>query len=446
MMNKSYNLCALTGAFVLTSLLSTSAVAQQDRSADASGAAVVTRADAISQVLERNYGLQIARTRLDIARRNVSYGNAGFLPVLSANASQRHVFGGTGLLGGDAVHTQTQLGLQVDWLVFGGFGRFSTYRRLELERSAQTLQTQSDVETRLVEVSAVYWDVVRERRILEALAETRAISEERVAIAKARLDAGIGSEVDANLARVELNQDRSSVAEQQITIAAARARLNQTMGDVADQPIRVDPTVEPLGELDYARLKEDTLGKNRQIEAARARQNVASEQVEETRSSLWPTLSVSLGYNYAEYHNDIVPEFDASPGLEYGIALNVPIFDGFNRHRRIDNAASRELIARTAIDEQRSVVVAELRTQWEAYQRQAERRALAEDSVGLAQDNVDVALVSLEAGTISQFELRQVQLNLLDAQIRLIDATIAAKQAEVRLQALAGRLYGEWVQ
>jgi outer membrane protein TolC len=468
MMNKLYHLSPLTaamapiaGLLVIGSLLiSAPASGQQpgqrtgeqagqragQPTSQQAGPVVVTRADAISRVLERNYGLQIARTRLDIARRDVTYGNAGFLPVLSANASQSHVFGGTGLFGGDDIRTQTQFGLQLDWLVFGGFGRFSTYRRLEDVREAQTLQTQSDVESTLVEVSAVYWDVVRQRRILEALAETRTISQERVAIAKARLDAGTGSQVDVNLAKVELNQDRSSVAEQNIAIASARARLNQTLADPADRTIRIDPSLEPLQELDYERLKDDALAKNRRVQVARAEQNVAAEQVEEARSLLWPSLSVSLAYNYAEYHQDIAPNFDAEPGLEYGIALSVPIFDGFNRYRRIDNAESRRLIAQTTIDEETSVVVAELRTQWEAYQRQAERIELAEESVELARANVEVALVSLEAGTISQFDLRQVQLNFLDAQIRMIDASVAAKQAEVRLLALAGRLYGEWVE
>ncbi len=409
------------------------------------GPAVLTRADAISRVLERNYGIQVARTRLDIARRDVTYGNAGFLPVLSANASQSHVFGGTGLFGSDELRTQTQFGIQLDWLVFGGLGRFATYRRLEELREAQTLQTESDVETTLVEVSTVYWDAVRQRRILEALEETRAISEERVEIARARLDAGAGSEVDVNFARVELNQDRSTLAEQRVALVRARAQLNQALAAPADREVRVEPTLEPLRELDYDQLREDTLAKNRQVQVARTRKSIAAEEVDEARSQLWPSLSASLGYNYAEFHRDIAPEFSAEPGLEYGIVLSVPLFDGFNRYRRIDNAESRELIASTTIDEQSSVVVAELRSQWEAYQRQAERIELAEESTELARKNIETSLVALEAGTISQFDLRQVQLNLLDAQIRLIDAKVAARQAEVRLLELAGRLYGEWV-
>lgn len=449
MFNRLYVLVTLVlSSLILSSIFAAPAVAQQtsDERADAaSGRAVLTRADAISRVLEKNYGLQISRTRLDIARRDVTYGNAGFLPVLSASASQSHVFGGTGLFGSDELRTQTQFGLQLDWLVFGGLGRFSTYDRLEGLREAQTLQTESDVETTLVEVSTVYWDAVRQRQILEALEETREISEERVEIARARLDAGAGSEVDVNFARVELNQDRSTLAEQRVALVRARAQLNQALADPADHEVRVDSTLEPLRELDYEQLREDALAKNRRVQVARTQESIAAEEVDEARSQLWPSLSVSLGYNYAEFHRDIVPEFDAEPGLEYGIALSVPLFDGFNRYRRIDNAESRELIASTAIDEQSSVVVAELRTQWEAYQRQAERIALAEDSVELARNNIEVSLVSLEAGTISQFDLRQVQLNLLDAQIRLIDAQIAARQAEVRLLELAGRLYAEWI-
>lgn len=407
---------------------------------------LLKRVDALEAAVENNHDVEISRTESEIAARNVSLGNAGFLPRVEALGSQTHLFGGSGLFGQGQFFTQTSLGIEANWLLFGGLGRFSRYDRLKIERSVQEIERRARVERTIGEVAIAYYDVVRQRELLEAFRETREVSEERVTIARSRLQAGTGTKVDVNLAAVELNQDRSAVENQRIAVTRSKTALNRLMGRHADREFRVRTEIEVTPGLEYDAVQARALDGNRRLRATRRRREVASERVEERRAERWPEVQLSLGYNYTEFHNGLAPQFDVPAGLEYGVNVTVPIFDGFNVLRRIDNAESERTIRDTEVRREETRIRKAVRDAHSEYRRHLQRIEFARESVELADENVEVALTELEAGTLTQVELRQVQLNLQDARTRLIDAKYKAKRAELRLRRLAGDLYGTYVE
>lgn len=402
----------------------------------------LSRDRAIEIAVEHNHAIEIARRRTEIAERNVSLGNVGWWPSLQANASQNRTFGGPGLFGSGNIFTSTQFGVQLDWLAFDGLRRPSTYDRLKAERSTRQLETEADVEATLVDVTTAYWRVVRERQLLEAIRETRELSKERLDIAEGRQQAGTGSKLDVNLARVELNRDRSSLAEQRIALAEAKSQLNRILGRPPEREFRVNGTIE-IEELERRSLRDRALEQNRRLLVERQQQRVADERVDEVQADKWPQLNLGLGYNYTEFHAGFFPPFDTVPTFEYNLALTIPLFEGFNVLRRVDNARTERTIADIDIREERTRIRTEIESTWAAYRRHRDRMKLAEQSIDVARENVEIALTQFQAGTITQVELRQVQVNLLDARTRLIEARFAAKQAELELERLAGRLYDE---
>jgi outer membrane protein TolC len=407
---------------------------------------LLPRREALEIALEKNHDVAITETETEIAERNVSLGNAGFLPRLEAVGSQSHLFGGSGLFGQGQFFTRTSLGVQASWLLFAGLGRFSTYDRLKITRSVREIERRARIEETLADVAVAYHDVVRQRELLRAFEETREVSKERLSIARSRLQAGPGSQVDVNLAEVELYRDRSAVADQRIALTQSRTELNRLMGREADREFRVEPEIEVVTGLDYRAARSRALKGNRTLRAARRRRERATETVHERRAERWPEIQLSLGYNYTEFHNGVAPQFDVPAGLEYGVNVAVPIFDGFNIHRRIANARSERVIRSTEVRREETRVRKAVRDAHSEYRRHVERIDYAEKSVELARNNVDVALAELEAGTATQVELRQVQLNLQDARTRLIDAKYKAKRAELRLRRLMGELYDEYVE
>lgn len=417
-----------------------------DSAEESASGELLARDEALEVAVEKNHDVEISKTETEIAERNVSLGNAGFLPRVEAVGNQTHLFGGSGLFGQEQFYTQTSLGVQANWLLFGGLGRFSTYDRLKMTRSLREIEKRARVEQTLADVAVAYYDVVRQRELLRAFEETRAVSKERLSIARSQLQAGTGSQVDVNLAEVELYRDRSAVADQRIALTQSKTELNRLMGRKADREFRVQPEIEVTSGLGYEAARSRALEGNRTLRAARRRRERAMERVHERRAERWPDVQLSLGYNYTEFHNGLAPQFDVPAGLEYGVNVVVPIFDGFNINRRIANAQSERVIRSTEVRREETRIRKAVRDAHSEYRRHVERIEYARKSVELARQNVDVALAELEAGTATQVELRQVQLNLQDARTRLIDAKYRAKRAELRLRRLMGELYGEYVE
>ncbi len=410
---------------------------------EAEEAPVLTRGEAIEIAVEQNHDIQIQQVRTDIAERNVSLGNADYLPTVDGVVGQNHLFGGPGFFGNRQIYTQTRLGVELSWPVFLGFRRPATYNRLQELRRIERLRREVEIEATLVDVTTAYADVLRQRRLVGALQQTRKLSERRVEIAETRLDAGTGTRVDLNLARVELNRDRSAVSEQEIALVEAKTQLNRTLGRDADEAFRVEGEIEVAEGIDYADTRETALNENRRLQVQRQEVDVSESEIEEVQAERWPNVNLSLGYNYTGFHSGIVPDFETQPGLEYGVNVRIPLFQGFNVNRRIDNAQSRRTISEREVLSEKTRIRAELRDAFEAYERHLERIELARKSVDLAEDNAEIGLTELRAGRITQVELRQVQLNLLDARTRLINARYDAKVAELRLRRLAGRLYDQ---
>jgi outer membrane protein TolC len=406
-------------------------------------APVLSRGEAIEIAVEQNHDIQIQQVRTDIAERNVSLGNADYLPNIDGVVGQDHLFGGPGYFGNRQIYTQTRLGVELNWPLFLGFRRPATYSRLKELRRIERLRREVEIEGTLVDVTTAYADVLRQRRLVGALQQTRELSEQRVDIAETRLDAGTGTRVDLNLARVELNRDRSAVSEQEIALVEAKTQLNRTLGRSADESFRVEGEIEVAEGLDYEETRETALEANRRLQVQRREVDVSEREIEEVQSERWPNVNLSLGYNYTGFHSGIAPDFDTEPGLEYGVNVRIPLFQGFNVNRRVDNAQSRRTISAREVRSEETRIRAEIRDAYEAYERHLDRIELARKSVDLAEENAEIGLTELRAGRITQVELRQVQLNLLDARTRLINARYDAKVAELRLRRLAGRLYDQ---
>lgn len=409
------------------------------------GAEALTLEGAASIAIENNHDVEISRRQRVIAERNVSVGNAGMLPTVEAFARQNRVFGGPGLFGQDQIRTTTGFGVQLDYLIFGGLGRLADLRRLKDVRAVADLQTQADIEATIEEVAVGYWTVVQQKELLEAQRETRDVSKTRVEIARSRLNAGTGSQTDLNLARVQLNTDKSAVAEQKIAVAEAKTELNRLMGREADTPFSVEATIDIDESLVYDQVRDSALSANRQLQVIQRETQIAEEQIKTAKSQWWPSLNASLSYNYQEFHEGVAPSFNTEPEFSYTFNLSVPLFQGLNVLREVRNARTSRTVADIEVAREKTRIRADVRRAFEAYRRHTERVELARESVDLARQNVEVALSELRAGTITQIDYRQVQLDLRDAQIRLIEAKFQAKQAEIQLERLEGELYDDYM-
>jgi len=203
----------------------------------AAGQQKLTYEMAIATALENNYGIKIAENNKNIADNNLTFGNAGFLPVLSANASrtygsssfERQLASGTEQSIDNAKSERTSLGADLNWTIFDGLRMFKSYDQLSELNSQSEADLQMQVELIIFQVSMAYYQAALEKERLQLSESNIRFSEERLRIAKDRYELGDASKLEYLQAQVDLNADKTANIRQQEVLQARKLELLRLM-------------------------------------------------------------------------------------------------------------------------------------------------------------------------------------------------------------------------
>jgi outer membrane protein TolC len=417
--------------------------------ADSLAAGLLTVDDVVDRVVRTGFDVRVARGTAAIAARTATRGAAGYLPSLDGTVRYQgteasRLNTGVGPGGGPGIpltsYNTTRTGVDLTWTVLD-VGRGPTYRGLRADRTRAQAESAATLDAALQDAVTAYYDVVRQEQVLGAVRETVALSEERLRLATVQARAGTASELDAGLARVDLNADRAALLRQEAVLVALRNDLSLRMGGSGTETFAVAPEI-PVGRgLRLAPLLAAAQRDNRQLAATRSALDGAEWSVAASRRQRLPRLALQSGYQFSGFAEGTDPApFNQDDSFTFGAAVTLPLFDGFNRRREIETTELRAENARTAVEQATAQVRAAVGAAHARYEAGLQRMTLETENVAVARRNVEIAYAQLRAGTITAVDLRQVQVSLLDAQTRLFDATFGAKQAETELRRLGGTL------
>src|SRR5690554_5305016 len=158
--------------------------------------------DAIRRGLEHNFSIRVAKNDARISSNNNSLGNAGFLPVITADgAINKRIednvtnYSAPTLPDRDVKGAETtnySYGIRANWTIFDGLTMFATSDRLSIEAEIGNTETQLKVETLLADVVKAYYQIVGQQKAYKVLENTVAVSQERIRIAETKKDLGSG--------------------------------------------------------------------------------------------------------------------------------------------------------------------------------------------------------------------------------------------------------------
>ncbi len=412
---------------------------------------LLTLDDAIRIGLQNNYSILIAENLSEIDENNVTLGNAGFLPRVSANARKsqsiedsRTEFSGSSIPNQEvegAKSTTTAASAELGWTVFDGLRMFTTYEKLKQLNSLGKQEAQLAIEQTLAEIISAFYNIVQLKQSYSVLENTVDISQERIRIAETQLDLGSGSEYDLIQARADLNADSAAMIRQEVALNDAKILLNQILARDVEESFEVSDDIPLRKQLNYVNLEQQMLANNLNISIARLNQEVAELGIKEIQGERFPDISLNLGYNYNQ--NELgsgILEFNQSDGLTYGISASINLFNGFNLNRRIENAKIALRNNELALEEQKKEAEAGLRSAYQNYANTLKLVDLESKNLKYAEQSVDIALERFRLGTINSLELREAQRTLISAENRLIQAQYEAKIAETELLRLSGQL------
>lgn len=401
--------------------------------------------------LERNYSIRIIRNEQLISDNNATQGNAGYLPTIdlsggfsgTVNNNRNKLSDGT-TEKENGVNSETgNIGLNVNWTVFDGFGIQAEYARLKELKKMGELDTRLTIEDFVATLSGEYYNMIRQYIRLRNLRSSLDLSRERVRIAEERYHIGSGSRMDLQQAQVDFNADSSNVLNQLEVVHTSRIRLNELMAlDNIDEQIALkDSVIRPNIFLDEVDLWQSTLASNASLLIAQKNQTLSELDYKKVKSRDYPYVKLNAGYGYiANWYEVGATDLQQRLGLNYGLTVGLNLFDGFNRRRERRNARIQIENSQLKKQELELGLRADMSNLWMAYRNNLDLWSLEKENVVVALENHRIAIDRYKLGELSGIELREAQISLLEAEERQSIAEYSTKLCEISLLQLSGQI------
>ena len=413
-------------------------------------AQVINLEECLRVGLEQNFDIRIMRNEQSISDRNVTWGNAGLMPTIDAttgynlksdNANQ------TPADGSDENNirnnnTQTlNASVNLNWTIFDGFNAQTNYKKLKELRSVGELNTQLTVESFIANLSAEYFNLVKETMRMQNLKSAVKLSGEQLRIVEARYQIGDLSRLDLQQARVDFNSDSSRLIYQYEVLNTSRIKLNELMGieDVETPLVTADTAIilKPIASKDE--LWNSVISSNVLLQLTQKDIILSKLNLKNIESRYYPYVRLNTGYGFSHFNYDL-GSFDKQRtwGPNVGVTVGINIFDGFNKRREQKNARTRIQNTKLEREQMELAIKSDFANMWQSYLNNLELFKLEKENVEVARENYNIAIERYKLGDLAGIRLREAQNSLLEAEERLVTAQFNIKLNEIALKKISG--------
>lgn len=412
---------------------------------------LLTKEEAIDLTLENNLGIQVARNTQRIDANNANILNSGYLPSVTANA------GGTidkqnteGTLGdgntrtADGVETRRyNASVNVNYTLFDGLGRHYNYKSFK-ERSQQSeLEVQQTIETTILQLFTVYYEVARLTENTENLSQALEISKERLKRAEYQFEYGQNTGLDVLNAEVDINTDSINLLNSRQQLRNTMRDLNLILNRELSETFNADTTVNFVPGLEMENMHNEAKLNNIRLRIAEKQLSINNYNFKSAKSAYLPTIGLTGTYGWNESNNNSPLAFvvqNTATGVTGGVNLTWNLFDGGRSITNIKNSKinyeTQELLQKQ-IDLE---VERDIRNAWDSYTNALYVLEVQEKNLQTNLDNFNRTDERYKLGQITSIEFRQAQLNLLNAELAQSQAKYSAKLAELQMLQVSGQL------
>jgi len=412
---------------------------------------VLSKEEAIALTLENNLGIRVSKNIRSIDENNADLLNSGYLPTVSANAggsidrqnSEGQLANGE-IRSADGAETRRyNASLNVNYVLFDGLGRLWDYKRFQ-ERSRQSeLEVRQTIETTLLQLFSVYYEVARLEENTAFLSQALSISKNRLERAKYQFEFGQNTGLDVLNAEVDVNTDSVNLLNAEQLLRNTKRDLNLILNRDLSQTYMADTTVTFLPALRMEEILSRAKENNVRMLLAEKDILISQYDLRSARSGYLPTIGLSGSYGWNESNNNSPLAFvlqNTSTGVNGSINLTWNLFDGgqtinSSRNAKINFENQQLFKKQTALEVERDI-----KNAWGNYQNARFVLQVQEKNLQTNLDNFNRSRERYELGQITSIVFRQAQLNLLNAVLAKSQAKYNAKIAELQLLQVSGEL------
>lgn len=416
--------------------------------------AQLSLSQAVEIALRENLDIQRARQERNIADRNENWGNAGFLPSISASAGYNRsvvdqtqeiaVSNDTSRQGGqqvfpNAASDQYDLSLTAIWTVFDGLGRIYNWQRLQLEKELSEVQLRLSLENVLLQVFDRYFEVALQQKLVRIAQKAVTLSQQRYQRAETAAKLGTQNQLTRLNALVNLRQDSIALLNQENQRAKALRELNLLLNFPIDTALTLDTGLRLNRELNYLELQEQALENSSALTQAELNRSLAEKQVGLAWSQRLPRLDAQGGYQFNRQENEGgFLRFTEATGWQLGLRAQWNLFSSYRTQTQIETARLRVFTNDLILEQTRLQLRRDLANAWLDYQQRFRIYQITKRNLVAARQNFERSNGAFKLGQLSNVALREAQLDYIRAKAEVERLHYQAKLAEVELQRVAG--------
>jgi len=405
-----------------------------------------TLEECVRYALENNITVKLSE--LDVKNAEIDKRGAlgNYLPSVNGNASHSWNIGlnqdvTTGILRNQTTQ-YSSIGINAGVDIYKGLQNQNTMRRAKLTIIAsqyQLLKMQEDIS---LNVASAFLQILSNKEDLKVKKEQLSIDEKRFARSEEMVNAGTIPRGDLFDLKATVATDKQNIAVSENNLLISKLSLAQLLQlkEFADFDVVDDTNVKDENNIlsqtpveIYNKAKETRT----ELKLAQTNLEIAEKNVSIAKGAYQPTLSGFYGFNTRASYSDqvrldasgnpytvgpdpIFQQFSDNKGHNFGLQLNVPIFNGFSVKNNVErNKVSLEKskidLEQKSLDLQRNVYTAftDARGALNTYESSTVTLEARQQAYNYAKEKYDV-------GLMNSFDFTQAQTLLTNAQSDVI--------------------------
>lgn len=405
----------------------------------------LTADEAVAVALRRQPDITAAAGGVEAAAGREREARSALKPSVGLSAGYTHLDnlsgsttgGGTGA-GGAGSFGGVTAGVTARQLLYDfNFTRDLARQAAALREAASANLTRVQADLAL-QTRTAFYTLLQNIRLVDVNEANLRAQQAHVALARARLDAGVGLPSDVVRAETAVSEAVLAVNLAQNAAAQSRVALNNLMGIDPRTPVQPADSSEPApATLDVNALVEDALRLRPEVVQAKATVRAAESGESAARASNAPTVSGTLGLNT---RGSNFPPNNSS--LTVGAVIAWDVFDSGATRGRVQTARGNLETARATLEGVRQDVMADVSSAYLNVVSAQQRVSAAEAQVSNAEESVRLAEGRYKGGLGTFLEVTDAQAALLAAQTNRVNAQTAVDQARAALARATGHARG----
>ena len=325
--------------------------------------------------------------------------------------------------------------------VFMGGKIVNANRMAKLAEELSRSQYDQEYQDLLITVDQAYWQVVsisNKKKLAENFADLLEKMEHDVNIS---VKEGVATESDALAIKVKANEANMMKTKATNGLVLAKMLLCKEVGidlgtdiTLADESLDAVPVPQMSPEKDLESIYQDR-PETRSLDLAAA---IYDKKMKIARADMMPKIALTA--NYMLTNPNLYNGFEKKFGgmFNVGVAINIPIFHGFEALQKTRKAKAEATLYVSKLDEAKELInlqVTQLRKQLD---EALEKVEMAENNLKSAEENLRKASVGFEAGVVTTNTALAAHTAWLQAHSEFIDAGIELQITNANLQKAEG--------